>query len=156
MNVGPRGDFSHWRTDLMRFFLFLKAFKMQIQWGKKNKISLKEIMETWSFVQDTMPADDLISIREHHGQVSVFETWRRSLDLPNGAWGLWIWKMTPFLCACTVVITLETQKCWKKAPRFIEFNFFTNHNRNRTRPPHTHTWVCTSRLRCFRIASMLL
>ena len=34
--------------------------------------------------------------------------------------------MTPLLCACTVVITLETQnKCRKKAPCFVEFNFFT-------------------------------
>ena len=24
-----------------------------------------------------------------------------------------------------MVRTLETQRCWKKAPRFIEFNFFT-------------------------------
>ena len=32
--------------------------------------------------------------------------------------------MTPFLCACAIVITLETQKCRKKAPRFVEFNFF--------------------------------
>ena len=31
------------------------------------------------------------------------------------------WKMTPLLCACAVVITLETQK---RAPRSVEFNFF--------------------------------
>ena len=36
------------------------------------------------------------------------------------------WKMTPLLCACAVVITLETQKCRKRAPRSVEFNFFTN------------------------------
>ena len=35
-----------------------------------------------------------------------------------------IWKMTPLLCACAVVITLESQKCWKRAPRSVEFNFF--------------------------------
>ena len=34
------------------------------------------------------------------------------------------WKMTPLLCACAVVITLETQKCRKRAPRSVEFNFF--------------------------------
>ena len=34
--------------------------------------------------------------------------------------------MTPFLCACAVVITLETQKCRKRAPRSVEFNFFNN------------------------------
>ena len=34
------------------------------------------------------------------------------------------WKMTPLLCACAVVITLETQKCWKRAPRSVELNFF--------------------------------
>ena len=33
-------------------------------------------------------------------------------------------KMTPLLCACAVVITLETQKCWKRAPCSVEFNFF--------------------------------
>ena len=32
--------------------------------------------------------------------------------------------MTPLLCACAVVITLETQKCRKRAPRAVEFNFF--------------------------------
>ena len=31
--------------------------------------------------------------------------------------------MTPLLCACAVVITLETQKCRKRAPRSVEFNF---------------------------------
>ena len=34
------------------------------------------------------------------------------------------WKMTPFLCACAVVMTLETQKCQKRALRSFEFNFF--------------------------------
>ena len=28
------------------------------------------------------------------------------------------------LCACAVVITLKTQKCRKRAPRSVEFNFF--------------------------------
>ena len=32
--------------------------------------------------------------------------------------------MTPLWCACAVVITLETQKCRKRAPRSVEFNFF--------------------------------
>ena len=40
-------------------------------------------------------------------------------------------KMIPLLCACAVVITLETQKCRKWAPRFVEFNFFTNRNRRK-------------------------
>ena len=31
--------------------------------------------------------------------------------------------MTPLLCACAVVITLETQKCRKRAPHSVEFNF---------------------------------
>ena len=34
------------------------------------------------------------------------------------------WKMTPLLCTCAVVITLETQKRRKRAPRSVEFNFF--------------------------------
>ena len=34
--------------------------------------------------------------------------------------------MTPLLCACAVVITLEKQKCRKRARRSIEFNFFIN------------------------------
>ena len=32
-----------------------------------------------------------------------------------------IWKITPLLCACAVVITLETQKCWKRAPSNFTF-----------------------------------
>ena len=32
--------------------------------------------------------------------------------------------MTPLLRTCAVVITLETQKCRKRALRFVEFNFF--------------------------------
>ena len=32
-----------------------------------------------------------------------------------------IWKMTPLSCACALVITLETQKCRKKAPGSVEF-----------------------------------
>ena len=34
--------------------------------------------------------------------------------------------MTPLLCACAVVITLETEKYRKRAPRSVEFNFFNN------------------------------
>ena len=39
--------------------------------------------------------------------------------------------MTPLLCACAVVITLETQKCQKWAPRSVEFNFFNNCDRHK-------------------------
>ena len=39
--------------------------------------------------------------------------------------------MTPLLCAYAVVITLETQKCRKRAPRFVEFNFFINCDRQK-------------------------
>ena len=39
--------------------------------------------------------------------------------------------MTPFLCASAVVITLETQKFWKRAPRSVEFNFFINCDRQK-------------------------
>ena len=39
--------------------------------------------------------------------------------------------MTPLLCACAVVITLETQKGRKRAPRSAEFNFFTNCDRQK-------------------------
>ena len=39
--------------------------------------------------------------------------------------------MTPLLCACAVVITLETQKCRKRAPRSVEFNFFINCERQK-------------------------
>ena len=39
--------------------------------------------------------------------------------------------MSPLLCACAVVITLETKKCRKTATRSIEFNFFTNRNRRK-------------------------
>ena len=41
------------------------------------------------------------------------------------------WKMTPLLCACAVVITLETKKCRKRAPRSVEFNFFNNYDRQK-------------------------
>ena len=41
------------------------------------------------------------------------------------------WKMTPLLCACAVVITLETQKCRKRAPHSVEFNFFNNCDRQK-------------------------
>ena len=39
--------------------------------------------------------------------------------------------MTPHLCACAVVITSETQNCPKRAPRSVEFNFFTNCDRQK-------------------------
>ena len=39
--------------------------------------------------------------------------------------------MTPLLCACAVVITLETQKCRKRAPRSVEFNFFIDCDRHK-------------------------
>ena len=42
-----------------------------------------------------------------------------------------IWKMTPLLCACAVVITLETQKCRKRAPLSVEFNFFISCDRHK-------------------------
>ena len=40
-------------------------------------------------------------------------------------------EMTPLLCACAVVITLETQKCRKMAPRSVELNFFINCGRQK-------------------------
>ena len=40
-------------------------------------------------------------------------------------------KNDALLCACAVVITLETQKCRKRAPRSVEFNFFINCNRHK-------------------------
>ena len=40
-------------------------------------------------------------------------------------------KRTPRLCACAVVITLETQKCQKREPRSVEFNFFINCDRRK-------------------------
>ena len=42
--------------------------------------------------------------------------------------------MTPLLCACAVVITLETQRCRKRAPRSVEFNFFINCDRHKRFP----------------------
>ena len=39
--------------------------------------------------------------------------------------------MTPLLCAYAVVIALETQKCRKRAPRSVEFNFFINCDRQK-------------------------
>ena len=40
-------------------------------------------------------------------------------------------KKTPLLCACAVVITLETQKCRKKAPRLVKLKFLTNCHRHK-------------------------
>ena len=40
-------------------------------------------------------------------------------------------KNDTILCACAVVITLETQKCRKRAPRSVEFNFFINCDRQK-------------------------
>ena len=42
-----------------------------------------------------------------------------------------IWKMTPIFCACAVVITLEMQKCRKRAPRSVKFNIFINCGRQK-------------------------
>ena len=39
--------------------------------------------------------------------------------------------MTPLLCSCEVVNTLETRKCQKKAPRFVEINFLRIRNRQK-------------------------
>ena len=39
--------------------------------------------------------------------------------------------MTQLLCTCAVVITLETQKCRKRASRSIEFNFFISSDRHK-------------------------
>ena len=39
--------------------------------------------------------------------------------------------MTLLLCARAVVITLETQKCRKRAPHSVEFNFFINCDRRK-------------------------
>ena len=38
---------------------------------------------------------------------------------------------TTFVYACAVVITWEMQKCRKRAPRSIEFNFFINCDRQK-------------------------
>ena len=40
-------------------------------------------------------------------------------------------KLTPLLCAWAVVINLETQKCRKRAPRSVEFNFFISCDRQK-------------------------
>ena len=40
-------------------------------------------------------------------------------------------KIDTTLCACAVVITSETQKCRKRAPRSVEFNFFINCDRHK-------------------------
>ena len=39
--------------------------------------------------------------------------------------------MTPLLCACAVMITLEAQKCRKRAPLSVEFNFFISCDRHK-------------------------
>ena len=51
--------------------------------------------------------------------------------------------MTPLLCTCAVVITLETQKCRKRAPLSVEFNFFIICDRPSPRMPHTLAEIFT-------------
>ena len=54
--------------------------------------------------------------------------------------------MTPVLCACAVVITLETQKCRKRAPRSVEFNFFINCDRHKRFSQNERRRVALQRL----------
>ena len=63
------------------------------------------------------------------GYFSHLWSWSLNFFLFESSWKKW--KMTPLLCACAVVITLETQKCWKRAPRSVEFNFFINCDRHK-------------------------
>ena len=65
-----------------------------------------------SFIQD--PLEAILVIFGRRALIFLF--------LFESSWK--IWKMTPLLCACAVVITLETQKCRKKAPRSFKSNFF--------------------------------
>ena len=39
--------------------------------------------------------------------------------------------MTPLLCACALAITLEMQKCRKRANRSVEFKVFINCDRQK-------------------------
>ena len=45
------------------------------------------------------------------------------------------------LYACAVVITLETQKCRKRAPRSVEFNFFINCDRHKRFSQNERRWI---------------
>ena len=65
VNVGPRGDFSHWRTDFDAVFLYWKLLKCKSNEARKIRYLWKKLWKP---------------------EVFVFETWRRILDLPNGAW----------------------------------------------------------------------
>ena len=62
----------------------------------------------------------------------VFVVWLKALEK--------IWNITPLLCACAVVITLETQKCRKGAPRFIEL-FFLNRHRQKWLSQTQRKWA---------------
>ena len=58
-----------------------------------------------------------------------------------------IGKMTPRLCSCAVVIKLERQKCQKKAPHFVEFDFSTNpNNSQRVARRSTRLSCCSARV----------
>ena len=63
------------------------------------------------------------------GYFSHLWSWSLNFFLFESSWKKW--KMTPHLCACAVVMTLETQICRKRAPRSVEFNFFIYCDRSR-------------------------
>ena len=85
------------------FFFVWKLVKNEMFWHKCEKRTLY------------LQAGHLDAILVIFGCRTLIFVWSKAL------WQ--IWKMTPPFGACAVVVTVETQKCRKEAPRFVKFNF---------------------------------
>ena len=74
----------------------------------------------------SMTSGDFSDVYKYSGMQALFVTGRALTFFCLKALGN-IWKMTPLLCACAVVITLETQKCRKGhlAPPIVTFILIT-------------------------------
>ena len=120
---------SQWRTPACIQFLLCKAIRCTnaecgILWLLRGSSDPKRPFrcEWWvSSVKAGPPPPPLEAILVIFGRRALIFFYLKALGKK--------WKMTPLLCACAVVITLETQKCRKRAPRSVEFNFFTNCDR---------------------------
>ena len=108
--------------ESMKLFRTLLIFRL---WTKQLPLIYCNIFFRWSFswLRQDPPPPPLEAILVIFGRRALIFFCLKALGKK--------WKMKPLLCACAVVITLETQKCRKRAPRSVEFNFFTNCDRHK-------------------------
>ena len=106
----------------------------QIKTVASNALAMAQSVELWTLDpldRQSLPVQQGITVLRRHNWAILVIFGRRALNFfCLKALGK-MWKMTPLLCACAVVITLETQKCRKRAPRSVEFNFFINCHRQK-------------------------